>query len=108
MNATASASLPVVEYAYSLDNDVTVLTSSGSSLMHQIVTGTLGKATQDQICDVIRFLAAKGAALDLKDNRGRTPIAVSDGIPIDKAGALFYELIIASGQLPVVIPKDLQ
>ena len=109
LNATASAKLPVVEYAYSLDDDVTVKTETGATLMHQIVTGTQNRATQDEICDVIRFLASKGAELDAKENsRGLTPIAIADFIPIDKAGALLYELIVASGQTPIVAPKDLK
>ena len=108
MNATASAKLPIVEYAYSLDDDVTVVTESGATLMHQSVTGTQNRATQDEICEVISFLASKGAALDLKDGRGRTPIQQADVIPIDKAGALLYRLILASGETPLVAPKDIK
>lgn len=108
MNATASAKLAAVEYAYSLDDDVTVVTDSGTTLMHQSVTGTQNRATQEEICEVISFLASKGAALDLKDGRGRTPIQVSDVIPIDKAGALLYRLILASGETPLVAPKDIK
>ncbi len=108
MNATASAKLAVVEYAYSLDDDVTVVTDAGTTLMHQSVTGTQNRATQEEICEVISFLASKGAPLDMKDGRGRTPIQVSDVIPIDKAGALLYRLILASGETPLVAFKDIK
>jgi hypothetical protein len=49
---------------------------------------------------VIQFLADKGAALDERDARGRTPIDVADTLPIDKAVDLLTELIIKSGATP--------
>jgi hypothetical protein len=41
-------------------------------------------ATQDEICDVIRFLLNKGADPD-PVNQGRTPIDIAIFLPIDKS-----------------------
>jgi ankyrin repeat protein len=107
--AVASARLPVVELAYSHDDDVTVVTGRGTTLMHRIASSRIGTSlTQDEVVDVVRFLASKGAALDDADGRGRTPIEIADYLPIDKAVNLLYDLIIESGNLPKKLPKDLQ
>jgi len=49
---------------------------------------------------VVQFIADKGAPLDEKDGRGRTPIDIADGPPIDKAVELMTQLIIKSGAQP--------
>jgi hypothetical protein len=67
------------------------------------VTGTAKGATQeaqDRVCEVIRFLADKGAALDEKNAQGRTPIDLADGLPIDKAVDLLTALIERGGGTP--------
>ncbi|HTX36807.1 MAG TPA: hypothetical protein VME43_17380, partial [Bryobacteraceae bacterium] len=81
---------------------VNAKTTTGATLIHASVTGTLGPATQPQICEVIQFLADKGAPLDEKDARGRTPIAVADVLPIDKAVDLLTKLIVKSGNTPKI------
>jgi ankyrin repeat protein len=108
MQAVGSAKLPIVKYAYQLDNDVMAVTDSGNTVMHATVTGTSGRSTQEEICDVIRFLAEKGADPDSVNDRGRTPIQIADIIPIDKAALLFYDLIIKAGRTPKVLPKDIR
>jgi ankyrin repeat protein len=103
MAAVGSARVEVVKFAYNFDNDARIVTNSGSTLMHASVSGTANGATQeaqDRVCDVIRFLADKGAPLDEKNAAGRTPIDLADGLPIDKAVDLFTELIIKSGSKP--------
>jgi ankyrin repeat protein len=102
MEATGSGHAGVVKYAYQFDQDVKAATDTGDTLIHTAVTGTLGaNATQADICEVIQFLADKGAPLDEKNARGRTPIDVADGPPIDKAVELMTALIIKSGAQPV-------
>jgi ankyrin repeat protein len=102
MAATGSGHVDVVKYAYQFDQDVKAATTTGDTLIHAAVTGTLGaNATQADICEVIQFLADKGAPLDEKDARGRTPIDVADGPPIDKAVELMTALIVKSGAQPV-------
>ena len=63
------------------------------------------EATQAEICEVIQFLADKGAKLDEKDGRGRTPIDIADRLPIDKGVDLLTALIIKSGGTPKVRTK---
>lgn len=92
-----------VKFAYQYDDDTKVVTSDGATLMHASVTGTANGATleaQNRVCEVIRFLAGKGAAPDEKNAAGRTPIDLADGLPIDKAVDLFTELILKSGAKP--------
>jgi ankyrin len=102
MSAVGSGHVDVVKYAFEFDQDVKAATDTGDTLIHASVTGTLGaNATQADICEVIQFLADKGAPLDEKNARGRTPIDVADVAPIDKAVELMTALIIKSGVQPV-------
>ena len=103
MAAVGSAKVEAVKFAYQHDNDVKVVTTTGTTLMHASVTGTANGGTleaQERICEVIRFLAEKGAPLDEKNAAGRTPIDLADVLPIDKAVDLFTELILKSGAKP--------
>lgn len=103
MAAVGSARVAAVKFAYEYDNDVKVVTSSGSTLMHASVSGTAQGGTleaQERICEVIRFIAEKGAPLDEKNAQGRTPIDVADVLPIDKAVELMTDLILKSGAKP--------
>jgi len=94
-----------VKYAYELAPQIEGVSETGSTVMHAAVTGTLGISSQAEICEVIRFLAEKGAKLDEKDGRGRTPIDVADILPIDKAVELLTELILKSGATPKVTTR---
>jgi ankyrin repeat protein len=100
MSAAGSGHVGVVKYAYELAPQIDAVTDTGSTVIHSAVTGTLGMSSQQEICEVIRFLADKGAKLDEKDRRGRTPIEIADILPIDKAVELLTELIIKSGATP--------
>jgi ankyrin repeat protein len=100
MAAAGSGHVEVVKFAFELDPDVKAVTTSGSTVMHASVSGTMVNSTQPEICKVIQFLADKGVPLDEKDGRGRTPINVADTLPIDKAVDLLTELIVKSGATP--------
>ncbi len=103
MAAVGSAKVEAVKFAYQHDNDVKAATNDGTTLMHASVIGTANGATQEaqeRVCDVIRFLAEKGAPVDELNSEGRTPIDLADGLPIDKAVDLFTELIVKSGIKP--------
>ena len=92
-----------MRFAYRYDDDVKVATTAGNTLMHASVLGTGNGATreaQERVCEVIRFLAEKGAPLDEKNATGSTPIDLADLAPIDKAVDLFTELILKSGAKP--------
>ena len=85
MSAVGSSRAGMVKYVYNeLDKRVNAVTDFGSTLMHAAVTGTLGVATQAEICEVIRFLADKGAKTDEKDATGRTPLQVASRAAVDK------------------------
>jgi ankyrin repeat protein len=100
MDAVGSGHVEIVKYVFELDPDVKAVTSTGSTVMHASVTGTMANSTQPEICKVIQFLADKGAPLDEKDARGRTPIDIADPLPIDQAEDLLTSLIIKSGATP--------
>ena len=100
MTAVSSGHVEAVRYAYELDPDVKAKTPNGGTLMHLTVSGTMAVSTQPEICKVIQFLAEKGAPLDERDARGRTPIDIADGLPIDKAVDLLTDLIKKSGATP--------
>ena len=72
--------------------------------MHAAVLGTFAAPNEDQICEVIRFLAAHGAPLDETDSRGKTPLFYANLPPIDKAVTLLKDLIMQSGAQPKIIP----
>lgn len=103
MASVGSAKVQAVEFAHRYDPDMKVATSTGATLMHASVSGTANGATQEaqeRVCEVIRFLAEKGAPLDEKNAAGRTPIDLADILPIDKAVDLLTELILKSGAKP--------
>ena len=102
MAAVGSGHIGVVKYAYQFDQDVKAATDSGDTLVHAAVSGTLGKGTtQKDICEVVQFLGDIHAPLDEKNARGRTPIDVANGPPIDEAVTLITDLIVKSGAQPV-------
>lgn len=100
MAAAASGHVEAVKYAYEFDQDVKAVTDNGTTLMHAAVTFTLAQSTQPEVCKVVQFLADKGAPLDEKNARGRTPIDLADVQPIDKAVELLTQLIVKSGATP--------
>src|SRR6185436_10463147 len=103
MAAVGSAKVEAVKFAYGYDPDVKIVNSSGATLIHASVTGTANGGTQEaqeRVCEVIRFLAEKGAPLDEKNVAGRTPIDLADILPIDKAVDLLTELIVKNGAKP--------
>lgn len=106
--AVSSGRVAAVEYAYQHDDDLTVKTNRGTTVMHQIASSRLGVLTEDNVVEVINFLADKGAALDEEDARKRTPLSLADNLPITNAVNRLYELVLASGNLPKILPTDLQ
>ena len=85
MSAAGSGRGAIVKYVYNeLDKGIDAVTDTGSTVMHAAVTGTLGVATQADICEVIRFLAEKGAKTDEKDSTGRTPLQIAGRAAVEK------------------------
>ncbi len=102
MNAASSGHIEVVKYAYELYPDVNAATTRKSTVMHAAVTGSMQTSTQAEICKVVQFLADKGADVDPLDATGRTPIAIANVLPIDKAVELMTKLIVDSGKTPKI------
>jgi ankyrin repeat protein len=100
----AAAKLATVTYAYDIDPNVDVVNQSGQTPMHASVSGGTQR-TQDEVVEVIQFLADKGAKLDELDAAGRTAISLADISPIDKAVDLLTALILKSGSTPKIPSK---
>ena len=100
----AAAKLATVKYAYEIDPDVDVVNQAGQTPIHASVSGGTQR-TQDEIVEVIQFLADKGAKLDELDAAGRTALALADFSPIDKAVDLLTALILKSGSTPKIPSK---
>jgi ankyrin repeat protein len=96
----AGAKLATVQYAYEIDPNVDVVNQSGQTPIHASVGFGGAPRTQDEVVEVIQFLADKGAKLDEVDAAGRTAITIADVGPIDKAVNLLTELILKSGTTP--------
>jgi ankyrin repeat protein len=96
----AGAKLATVKYAYEIDPNVDVVNQSGQTPIHASVGFGGAQRTQDEIVEVIQFLADRGAKLDEVDAAGRTPITIADVGPIDKAVELLTALILKSGNTP--------
>jgi uncharacterized protein len=105
MSAAGSGHVAVVVYAYELDPDINAVTETGDNAVHASVTGTIRNSTQPEIAKVVQFLAGKGANLDVKDDRGRTPIAIADVLPLDTIVELLTKLIVKSGRTPQTFTK---
>jgi len=100
----AAGKLDTVKYAYELDPHVDVVNKAGQTPMHASLGGGVQR-TQDEIVEVIQFLADKGAKLDEIDAAGRTAISLADIGPIDKAVDLLTALILKSGTTPKIPSK---
>ena len=102
MAAAFTGHVETAEYAYSLNPDLKSVTDTKSTVMHAAAANPLEHATEPEVCEVLQFLAGKGADLDAVDSRGRTPIAIAADLPIDKAVELLTKLIRATGATPRV------
>ncbi len=93
MSAAGSGHVGVVTYAYELDPEINAVNQSGFTAVHAAVN-FVQNSTQPEIAKVVQFLADHGADLDVKDKRGRTPIAIADILPLDTVVELLTQLIV--------------
>ena len=105
MSAAGSGHVAVVKYAFELDPDINAVTATGDNAVHASVSGSIRTSTQPEIAKVVQFLADKGANLDVKNARGRTPIAIADILPLDTVVELLTQLIVKSGHTPQTFTK---
>ena len=103
MAAAAGARLKTFKYAFELDPNVSVVTTTGNMVMHVAVA--MNDRTQPEVCEVIQFLADHGALLDELNGAGRTPIAIADNLPVDLAVDLLTRLITERGSKPRIPSK---
>ena len=64
--------LKAVEFLYDLGQDVNAVNSMGLRAIH----GAANRGSDD----IVKFLVAKGAKLDVKDSEGRTPLDWAEGV----------------------------
>jgi ankyrin repeat protein len=79
---------------------VDVVTATGNTPVHVAVS--LNGRTQPEVCEVIQFLADRGARLDEVNGSGRTPISIADNLPVDLAVDLLTRLITERGGVPKI------
>jgi ankyrin repeat protein len=103
MAAASGARLKTFKYAYELDPNLSVVTTTGNTVMHAAVA--MNDRTQPQVCEVIQFLADHGALLDELNGAGRTPMAIADNLPVDLAVYLLTKLISERGGKPRIPSK---
>jgi ankyrin repeat protein len=103
MTAAGGARIKTFSYAYEIDPSVDVVTTTGNTPMHAVVS--LNGRTQPEVCEVIQFLADHAAKLDEMNGAGRTPIAIADGQPIDLAVDLLTKLLTERGEKPKIASK---
>jgi uncharacterized protein len=103
MAAASGARLKTFKYAYELDPNLSVVTTTGNTVMHVAVA--MNDRTQPQVCEVIQFLADHGAPLDELNGAGRTPMAIADNLPVDLAVDLLTKLISERGGKPRIPSK---
>ncbi len=103
MAAAAGARLETFSYAYELDPNVEVVTTTGNTPMHVAVS--MNGRSQPEVCEVIQFLADRRASLDELNGAGRTPLAIADGAPVDLAVDLLTRLITERGGTPKIPSK---
>jgi ankyrin repeat protein len=103
--AAASGHVEAAKFAFQYDKDVKAVDKLGRTAMHQAITNMRG-ATQDDMVEMVQYLADIGVPLDEKDSRGRTPIQQGDPIPLDKPIQRIADIIVSRGGTPVAFPKE--
>jgi len=65
MSAAGSGKPAIVKYVYNeLDQRINAVGETGITVIQSALTGTLGVVTQQEICEMVRFLHEKGAKID--------------------------------------------
>jgi len=104
--AAGSGHVEAAKFAYEFDKDVKTVDSRGFTAMHESVSGTGRLATQPELTQLVQYLADIGVPLDEVDSRGRTPIQIGDGAPLDQPIQRMADIIINRGGKPRYFPKE--
>jgi ankyrin repeat protein len=103
--AAGSGHVDAARYAYQFDKDVKAVDDSGRTAMHMSMTGT-AQIEQPVLTELVQYLADIGVPMDELDKRGRTPIQVGDGVPIDQPIQRMADIIVNRGGTPRHFPKE--
>jgi ankyrin repeat protein len=104
--AAGSGHITAARLAYQYDKDVQAVNNQGLTAMHECVNLTRDLATQPEMTELVQYLADIGVPLDQLDRRGRTPIQVGDGAPLDQPIQRMADIIISRGGKPRYLPKE--
>jgi hypothetical protein len=104
--AAGSGHVQAAKYAYEFDKDVKAVDNLRFTAMHESVSGTGRLATQPELTELVQYLADIGVPMDELDSRGRTPIQVGDGAPLDQPIQRMADIIIDRGGKPRYFPKE--
>jgi ankyrin repeat protein len=103
--AAGSGHAEAARYAYEFDKDVKAVDNDGRTAMHESMTGT-AQIPQPELVELVQYLADIGVPMDELDKRGRTPIQVGDGVPIDQPIQRMADIIVSRGGTPRHFPKE--
>jgi hypothetical protein len=105
--AASSSKVETAKYAFQFDKNINAVDDQNSTAMHLSMGGAQSnRASQDDMVEMIQFLADVGVPMDEVDKRGRTPAKAGDGAPFDKATQRICDIIYSRGGTPKYIPKE--
>ena len=104
--ASSSGRVAAAKFAFQFDKDVKSVDKNGRTAMHQTVSNPGSGATQTEMTELVQYLSEIGVPMDEKDSRGRTPIQIGDGIPLDKPIQRMADIIVSRGGTPLYFPKE--
>jgi uncharacterized protein len=81
---TDEEAVAAIRLLLGLGLDINVANESGDTPMHAAIAGRASET-------IIRFLVSRGAALDLENGRGQTPLAIAEGRGLDSIAEVLRE-----------------
>jgi ankyrin repeat protein len=86
--ASVSGSLKALDYAVQIAPDLNVHNEAGMTPLHLVMAPRRGRGKPSpEVADMVRLLAAKGAPLMAKNERGQTPQDIARRVPPEVATA---------------------
>jgi hypothetical protein len=71
--STEAGALEAVKLCLELGGDINAVNDAGDTALH-------GAAWRERADSIVQFLASKGAQLNIKNDRGWTPLVIAEGI----------------------------
>jgi len=104
--AAGSGHVEAARYAHQFDRDLKAVDDEGGTAMHASVSGTWQMATQQEVTELVQYLADLGVPPDELDHKGRTPIDIGDHAPLDQPVQRLADIIVSRGGTPRHFPKE--